>query len=587
MIKRLSVVLSLAVVISGCTITVNPRPAPTVIAINSITSGTSTRLLAYAIGRNDPSSSVSWRIVDGGGFLSSQNGTSVIYTAPLVTGETKIRLGYLSNVDSSIAGQMVLTVKPVTVQAMSPEKPATDTAITTMQSLPVSPAIQTNPAEQAWIQQFGTSQPETGFAMALDSSGNSIVVGTTNGPMTGNPSFGESDVFVTKLDPSGARVWTIQIGSDQDDDAAGVTTAANGDILVSGTTGGDLLGQKNAGKKDAFVMRVNPNGKLAWLALIGTPRNDSGGNVVVDADGNAYVAGSTNLVTDNTSGDSANGWITKFLPNGTRTWIHQFGPPQGEVLRENPPGVSVTGIALDGQNGVYTVGTVKGLGALRGGSLENLLDLSDAFIARFDAEGKQLWFKRIGTTAIDVFPNVSSDAKGMAFVSGQTAGSFDKNEGGFSDAFVAKVNPNGTVAWAHNVGSTGIDVVRSAPLIAANGDVFLVGNTTGAMRTIWDDTKSSTPPVDSSDLTRVLLAFNPLGGEVDSFVMKLTADGSRQWAWQFGTEKADGGFGGALDGAGHVFVAGATSGSFNQANIGRGDVFVGKFPLSALEQSMR
>ena len=95
---------------------------------------------------------------------------------------------------------------------------------------------------------LGGSGRESGRSIALDSSGNAYVTGSTdslNFPRTGGtfqPAFGGGtfDVIVTKLDPaasaSASLVYSTYLGGTSHDVGSGITVDASGNAYVTGTT---------------------------------------------------------------------------------------------------------------------------------------------------------------------------------------------------------------------------------------------------------------------------------------------------------------------------------------------------------------
>ena len=81
------------------------------------------------------------------------------------------------------------------------------------------------------------SDSDTGWAIAVDQSGNVIVAGSTLGAFEGNASAGGEDIVVVKLTSRLATVWTHQYGTDADDAAHGVAVDAEGSIYVTGSHG--------------------------------------------------------------------------------------------------------------------------------------------------------------------------------------------------------------------------------------------------------------------------------------------------------------------------------------------------------------
>ncbi len=69
----------------------------------------------------------------------------------------------------------------------------------------------------------------------------------------------------------------------------------------------------------------------------------------------------------------------------------------------------------------------------------------DAFLAKFDGSGAQLWTRQTGTAVDDYGYGVCVDAAGNAYVAGSTDGAMDGNvSGGGTDIFVVKYQGDGT-----------------------------------------------------------------------------------------------------------------------------------------------
>jgi len=63
------------------------------------------------------------------------------------------------------------------------------------------------PPPLSWrgTQQFGTTGNDVGRGIALDSSTNIYITGSTFGDLNGNTSAGLLDIFLTKYNPSGVK----------------------------------------------------------------------------------------------------------------------------------------------------------------------------------------------------------------------------------------------------------------------------------------------------------------------------------------------------------------------------------------------
>ena len=114
----------------------------------------------------------------------------------------------------------------------------------------------TSSGNRSWLTQFGTSADEEGNGVAVDGSGNAYVTGYATGSLAGT-NAGKQDAFVAKVDASGNRGWTSQFGTSADDAGKAVSVDSNGDIVVGGFTDGKL-GSAALGGTDAFAAQFAP-----------------------------------------------------------------------------------------------------------------------------------------------------------------------------------------------------------------------------------------------------------------------------------------------------------------------------------------
>ncbi len=304
----------------------------------------------------------------------------------------------------------------------------------------------------------------------------------------------------SKPETAAQSEWTIQVGTEMPDTSFGVSAAPNGDLVLAAATEGSLAGE-NQGQRDVYLARYSPEGALRWARQTGGPQNDSPLGVSVAPDGSIYVGGFTEGDYASPSQGSADVWLARYDADGNELWSRQFGSNLWDR------GFDV--VAFDG--GAYITGYTSS-------SLDPATDLGgfDGFAAKFDAQGNQQWLRHIGTDATDWGQGSALAPDGGLYVTGYTEGELGGIRAGDKDLFAVRLNPDGSLAWATQLGSAALDWTQGVGL-GPDGGLLLAGSTEGDFA-----------------------ADN--AGERDMIVVSIGAEGTEQWRWQAGTAGADSAF---------------------------------------------
>lgn len=193
--------------------------------------------------------------------------------------------------------------------------------------------------------------------------------------------------------------------------------------------------------------------------------------------------------------------------------------------------------------------------------------LDDAFVAKLNSAGQLQWLTFLGCSNTDIGYAIAIDHEGKIIVAGSSKGTWGTPRDGFwglngyTDAFVAKLNANGTRAWNTFLGGPGNDVGIALAVDAGNN--VLLG---GYCSESW-----GTP-------------VNPFSGtsNLEGFLAKLNANGDLQWNTFFGGNSGEDRVAGiALDHGGNAYVAGFSAASWGTPltpfSGGAFDGFVAKF----------
>jgi hypothetical protein len=207
----------------------------------------------------------------------------------------------------------------------------------------------------------GISGDERGNGVAVDTAGNAYAAGFTTSfdfPATSvlGPTLGTQSAFATKLDASGAIVYSILIGGSGADEIDDLAADAAGSVFVAGrTTSADfpLLDPAQAslrGANDLFLARFNPDGTLAASTYLGGSGTEEVTSLVLDGEGRLYLAGTT---SSSDSPLSLSGCSGRFLS--------ELDPASFEVLQATClPGADVRDVAADQQGALHLTGVTSG-----------------------------------------------------------------------------------------------------------------------------------------------------------------------------------------------------------------------------------
>ena len=379
---------------------------------------------------------------------------------------------------------------------------------------------------------LGGSGDDLGSSIAIDGSNNVYIAGTTSSANfpTHGPAFpnsaGLSDIFVTKIDPTGGNiVYSTYIGGGGLDRADGIAIDGGGNAYVVGrvgdtstdfpTTAGALATTYRGGDFDGVLFKLNPQGNaLVYSTFIGGEDNDSTEGIAVDLNGNAYITG------------------------GTRS----------------------NGFPL----------TASGFQSFRTGD-------TDAYLTKLNSAGSAVLYSTLlGGGSTDRGSGVAVDSSGNAYVAGYsgspdfpTQNAFQGFSGGSFDAFISKIDTNASGAaslvFSTYLGGIGDDKAYGIAIDSGANNVYVVGQTS------------------SNNLPLLSPAQPAFGGSFDAFIAKISSTGTKIYTTYLGGTGDDRGTGIAVNSAGAAYVTGFTSSTnfptvtpLQIANAGGFDAFIAK-----------
>ncbi len=342
---------------------------------------------------------------------------------------------------------------------------------------------------------LGGSGVDSGRGIAIDSTGNAYIAGETTSsdfPITSPslpPGGGVTDGFVSKFNADGTDlIFSTYLGGDALDSAEGITVDSNGNAYITGGTSSSNFSTSayqlfNAGGDDAFVTKLGSNGSLLYLTYLGGTGDDYGHDIALSSDGSVCVTGETSstdfpeVSSFYSNQGQIDAFITKFTTDGTDLAFSTYlGGSNSDY------GYS---IALDSSDSIYVTGETLSmdfpvLSAIQqtfgGGS-------RDAFVTKIDSGGSSVYATYLGGDGDDYGFGIALGSDGSAFITGETASTnfpvqsqlFDNPD--MNDAFVTKLNPDGTALVYSTYLKGNKDDIGWDIAIDNNGDAYVVGQT--------------------------------------------------------------------------------------------------------------
>lgn len=318
------------------------------------------------------------------------------------------------------------------------------------------------------------------------------------------------------LDPSLSVAYSSFIGGTGDDAANSIALDTSGNIYVGGTTtspttfpeasstqiGPGLPPNSNSGATEFFIAKVDPNASgansLVYLTFLGGSGTQAGGLIAVDASGDVGILGTTTStdfpVTDGSQKTSGSNdlAISKIDPTGAKLLFSTlFGGSGSESTKGGG------GIAFDESGDIFAafdttstdLRTTAGAfdTAFGGGTSDGFLAIFHSGTAPYLSYGTYLEINSIvGVTGL------AADASGVAYVTGFTSGpasnfplknAFQTTYGGDpSDGFLMKISPSGGGAsdliYATLLGGNGLDQPLAVALdTSLPPNVYITGTT--------------------------------------------------------------------------------------------------------------
>jgi hypothetical protein len=313
------------------------------------------------------------------------------------------------------------------------------------------------PVEYGWVRTLGASRFDAARTIATDRNGNMFTGGFFEATVDFDPhplrqvlrtAVGSRDAFVSKYSPEGQHLWTWTAGGAQADETFGVAVGSDGSVLVTGefrqTVDFNAAGlsdlQSANGFNDVFVTKLSADGSYLWTRVFGGTSADTGNGIAVDLRDHVHVAGSFTKTVDfdprtaggeRTSIGKSDVYLVEYLPDGTFAGVRTIGGVGTDLA---------SGLAVDDASDLVVTGLFSLTVDFDPGAASDVhhsAGLYDAFITRLNADGSYAWTRTMGGTGDDETGDVALDRNGNVYFTGHFQGTVTFDPVGQTDVFTS------------------------------------------------------------------------------------------------------------------------------------------------------
>ena len=324
-----------------------------------------------------------------------------------------------------------------------------------------------------FVSTYGGSKNDKAQSITKTSDGGYAILGYTQSndeDITDKPNEGY-DYWVLKFDSNNTLQWSKTYGGSEDDRGYSITQTPDGGYALLGYSySNDLDVTLNAGLQDYWVVKLDASGNINWQESFGYPGLDSGISFTQTNDNGFLLIGVLDVTASEGEGNTklnnakhAGGdyWAIKLDASGNKQWSKYYGGS----FTDTPYDVVQTN-----DNGYLIVGSSDSNDV----DISNNLGEYDFWVIKISATGELIWEKSYGGSQIDEARSIAATNDGNYIIVGDTRSNdldVSQNFGG-ADVWVIKISPIGELIWEKSFGGSSFDISRSIKTTQDNG--FLI-----------------------------------------------------------------------------------------------------------------
>jgi len=296
---------------------------------------------------------------------------------------------FLSQITTTIDQQYLIAGSSIRTEAGKPQNNGYDFHLVKLNQQ----------GEQVWEKYLSGQNHDYLAASVSTQEGGFFISGTTfsgKGLDKKDDSKGGSDIWLIRLNEFGDEIWQKTLGTASDEEARAVVQTTDLGFFVAGNI---LNSSKGYGSKDAWVIRLDKNGKELSQLILGGKGLDEVEKMIPTKDGGVLLgiysrsSASGNKKTENSGeGDY---WIVKLDKNGKVEWEKNYGGKADDHLRtlaSTTSGFIIGGESRSERSGNKTVGIEEG---------------TDLWLVALNERGEEQWQKSYNFKNRDILMGIS------------------------------------------------------------------------------------------------------------------------------------------------------------------------------------
>jgi len=318
-----------------------------------------------------------------------------------------------------------------------------------------------------WSRAYGGPFTDSVYNLFPMENGGLLMCATSSsiaGDVIGN--HGNFDAWIVKTNPNGSIAWQRSYGGTQNEGGYSLAPTPDGGFFMGGaarSTDGDVTDGNN-GLGDVWVFKADAAGNIVWQKTLGGTQAEYALDIVALPDGGAIAMGptsSTNMDVTGNHGDQ-DYWLIRFSATGTVLWKKTFGGSFTDTPNR---------MLLLPSNEIVICGVTSS----NNGDVSGNHGSFDGWVIKVDLDGNMIWQHCYGGPSGDNLYDIKATQDGNLILCGfsQSSGGDIPSNMGSSDTWILKIDTSGTILWQKHYAGTGWD---QAHVILPTADAgYLVG----------------------------------------------------------------------------------------------------------------